>query len=299
MKRKGITGFWVVIILCFLLAGCTTTRWFYQKVVPEKAGLKKKVLVTSFINQADYGKERVEELTARFLGLLKKEDNFIVETSQSSLLLPDNSRSLRFGIVIDTDQAKRADEMGVNVFITVVLNPHEVSQKKTGIWPFRKFSREMEMSMVVNAFDVTNGTLFLTHLQSGRTSLPWIPFEEEVTKPEIDEKAFQKVWSEILDKQISTLVEVLKSQPWSGRIMSVQSDKVLIRAGKDIGVTAGSTFEVFGPGEAIRAEGGRPLHFLGAKIGEIKALEVMGDYSIAIPAEGSGFATGQIIRIKF
>jgi hypothetical protein len=209
-------------------------------------------------------------------------------------------RSPEFGIVIDSDITKRAEEMGMNVVITGALNPIESRSKKSGIWPFRKLRREVEISVLVNAVDITNGTLFLTNPESEKVKLPEPEdiFEEAAGTGTIDDATMNKLLSRVLRAQASAIIRELENQPWTGRLISTDGKTLIINVGNDVGANAGSVFEVFAQGEPIRSVTGRPLYLLGPRVGEVKIVEVMSTYSSAVPLNGDQFKAGQIIRIK-
>ena len=188
----------------------------------------------------------------------------------------------------------------MNVVITVVISPFETRSKKTGIWPFRGTKTEFEVSMVVNALDVTNGTLFLTNLESERVRAQvegdFLVLEGK--EPRIDEAALDKALPKIVKAQASAIADALQDHPWSGRILSADKEGVMISAGHDIGLKPESVFEVFARGEPIQSASGRSLFLLGPKVGEIKTVEIMETYAAAVPLGEARFNAGQVIRIK-
>ena len=105
---------------------------------PDKSGLRKRVLLLPFLNQAGISEKRMEEITSLFESLLEKDPNILLEKTKEPMPSTMRMRSPQFGIVIDADAAKKAEEMAVNVLMTVVVNPYEVRLKRTGIWPVRK-----------------------------------------------------------------------------------------------------------------------------------------------------------------
>jgi hypothetical protein len=198
--------------------------------------------------------------------------------------------------------------MGMNVMLTAVFTPLETQRIKTGIWPFRKIKDETEIAMYVNAFDVINGTLLLTRLES--VKIQTVPdlidedWEEEENpepqkiKPEIEEKTLAKSLTEIVENQAAEVGSAIRERPWLGRIMSSDASATYINAGSDVGVMPGNVFEVLGTGETVSSASGRPLALLGPKIGEIKVTEVMKDRALGSIQEGGSFKAGQVIRFK-
>ena len=296
-------------VLLFLLpliqaSGCGTTKTIYKKVSKtvalNKPGLKKRVLVLPIMDQSGLQERSVSELTVTFVDLLNKNEELLARRSTEALPLDTQLRSPRFGIIVDPDLAKRAEEMCMNVVITIVISPFEIRRKKTGIWPFRGTKTEFEVSMVVNALDITNGTLFLTNLESTLVKAQ----EEgdflvlEGKQPRIDGAALDKALLKMVTAQASAVADALEDYPWSGRILSADEEGVMISAGYDIGLKAESVFEVFARGEPIHTASGRSLFLLGPKVGEIKTVQIMESYAAAVPLGEARFNAGQVIRIK-
>ena len=90
----------------------------------------------------------------------------------------------------------------------------------------------------------------------------------------------------------------MTNQPWAGRIVSSDTERIIINAGQEVGITIGTVLDVFGKGDSIRSVSGKAYHLLGSKTGEIKVIEVKENHSFTAPLTGDGFQAGQIIRLK-
>jgi hypothetical protein len=299
----------LLLLLClgfFAVSGCAATKRLYSKISPDSSGLKKRVLVLPFWDQAGLGEQKLEQLTGQFISLLNRDGAFVIERGKSSSAASDRARSPEFGIVTDPEQARKAGQMGMNVMITAVFSPFETQRIKTGIWPFLKIKDETEMAMYVNAFDVINGTLLLTHLERLKVRTVaeiYDDFDEDLLEtqkiqPEIDEKILAKTLSEIVERQASQIRDALGERPWLGRIVSSDASGTFINAGSDVGVAPGGVFEVLGIGETVSSVTGQSFGLLGPKVGELRVTEVMKDRSLTAIQEGASFMAGQVIRFK-
>ena len=304
MKRNLFLLLFMVIPGFLLIqgAGCGATKSVYKsvsnKVTWKSTGLRKKVLVLPVMDQADIGESGAAEVTAALIELIKKDGNLLVFKAARPIPSTIKIRSPKFGITIDPDLAKKAEELGMNVLITCVLNPFDVTTKRVGIWPFRKLKRKMHISFLVNAVDLINGTLFLTRLETVTLKMPDIDPEEQKVEDKISDKRLKKILSGIIEEQASAIINGLRDQPWRGRVLSADGKTIIINAGKDAGLTPDSVFEVFGRGESILSASGRSLNLIGPKVGEIKTIKVMDSYSSAAPLTGGAFRAGQVIRMK-
>jgi hypothetical protein len=180
------------------------------------------------------------------------------------------------------------------------MNPVEVYTKKTGFWFFKGVKREIEMSIVVNAIDVVNGTLFLSNLESKRVKIlpeeDLINFEPART---LAPEELDKIMSRLFKAQTSAITDTLRAYPWMGKILTVDGKKAVINAGADVGIREGMTFDVFGNGEPIKSFNGRTYYLRGAKEGEIEVEDLSEDKARVVLLEGSGSMTaGQVIREK-
>lgn len=314
MKRVVFKRLSLFILLLFLIqmTSCSTVKSVYKsgtgkakdmakKVLPgKKPGLRKKVMVVPVMNQAGLEEEKAAHITAAMVELLKKDGHHLVYKSIKPIRSKAKTKSPQYGIVIDPEMAIRAEELGMNTLIMSVLNPFEVKSKKTGIWPFRKFKKEFEISMLVNALDITSGTIFLTSLESRKIKITVDEAEDVDEKKNVilDDKKLDKALFRVLEKQVSIIRDELTNQPWTGRIVSSDTERIIINAGQDVGVTIGTVLNVFGKGDSIRSVSGKAYHLLGPKIGEIKVVEVKENHSFTAQMTGDGFQAGQIIKLK-
>ena len=309
-------GFLIPLLCLSLLTGsCSFSKSVYESVseglsnsydsvFSDTPVLKKRVLVLPFMDQAGLGPEKVEAFTETFLSLLDNSGYYIIHRGSAVPSPQGRSRVPEFGIVIDPDAAKRAAETGMNVMITAVFSPLDAKTRKKGLWPFRKVVADVELPMIVNAYDVVNGTLLLTNLESVKLETSVEEFDELFDedpgklKYELDPEAVEKAWAKILERQAAAVNKKLGAQPWMGRVLSVNSEGALINAGKDVGLAEGDVFEVLGEAETIQSASGRPVALMGPRIAELKVTEVMESQALTTPLTDAQLQAGQIIRIK-
>lgn len=300
MKRLIVTSVSSTIILCFLIQGigCGTAKSLYRKGSTGRGELKKRVLVMPLLDQAGVGEEKAAQITATLVENLKKDAHLLVHKDTNSSPSSQSVRSSELGVVIDPALRKSADQMGINVLIVSVLNPIATNITRAGIWPFRKTVQDYETSMLVNAVDLIDGTLFLSHLETRKIRISTEDSEWEQGKTKIDEDQLEKELYEIVKDQASAIEKELREQPWRGKIISADGQAIGISAGKDIGLTNRSVFEVFGKGEPIRSLSDELFYPLGPKVGEIETVKVMDSQATAVPLAGGPFEAGQVISLK-
>lgn len=300
MKTRFWKAVFYFVIPVFLIQviGCGTTKSVYRKVTGGNSGLKKKIMVLPVIDQPRLGEARAAQVTERLISLLKQDGGLLVQKGMKFTPSAQKMRSPEFGMGIDPDLAKRAEELGMNVLIMAVLTPFEEDTRKSGWWPFRSIKRELKISLLVNAIDVVNGTLLLTSLETRRVEVSQNAEQGEEDKKKIDDHELEEALSRILERQAAAISSGLRESPWFGRVISTDQKTVTINAGRDIGLTPGRVFDVFSRGEPIQTASGRSLFPLGPKVGEIKTVDIMDSYASAVPLNGGHFRAGQVIKIK-
>lgn len=284
-------------LLLNTLSGCGTTKSVFKKIAPGNDGLKKQVMIVPLIDQARLGPQRTAQISAEFFKLLRKSPQLLLHQYNQSITMPTGIKSTEFGSIIDPELLKKAEELGMNAVIIGILNPFEVTTRKTGIWPFREVSSIVEFSMVVNVFDTVSSCLYLTQLESEEMAFP-IDELQARNEQEVIDQILEEKMPPILKRQSSAAIETLENEPWSGKILAVENSAVKISAGKNVGIRPGQVFSVFALGESIRCGTGRSLNLLEKRIGEIRTTAVMERYSLAVPQAEAPFSAGQVVRFK-
>lgn len=312
MKRSNMTRIFLLIMLFFLFhgIGCGTVKSAYrasadaarslsEMVIPgEKDMLRERVMVVPVINQAGIKEETAMRITGIFMDILTKDGHLLVtmlkdiETSSSDLSSP------QYGIVIDPWLVKKAEETGMDVLITTTLSPFDVKTKKSGIWPFRKMKKEIDISISMNVLDITNETLILNETETRKINVGYDPVEGQEDRWEVDNEILDEEVYSILKTYSSDITDALDALPWTGKIKLADDKAVMINGGKDIGVTEGSIFEVFDKGEPIQSINGKDYFYLGMKVAEVRAEEVMQKYTLAAPLNNERLIDGQLVRLK-
>jgi hypothetical protein len=85
---------------------------------------------------------------------------------------------------------------------------------------------------------------------------------------------------------------------WSGYVLSVQSDQVIVSFGSDIGVKAGDQFAVHDLGGIIRGVDSYRFMLPGKKIGEILITATDSHRSSADIISGEGIKKDSVIKFK-
>jgi len=299
MNKKYLVGLLSLILLIFLIGnfGCSTMKSLVHKVGPGGASLKKRVMFLPIIDLSNVEKGLTSYMTADLVERFKKSPQLLLyEPSKIPGVL--RKAPPGFGIAAQSELLKEAEDLDMNAVISGVLNPIEITTKKTGIWPFRTSCWSFKVSMVVNVIGAIRKTILLSHLESRDVTFS-LGEAQNQSKKELADRALKESLPRILKRQASSILENLEKGPWTGKILGVDNGKIKINAGKDIGLKPGHRFEVFARGESISSIEGRAFFLLGKKIGKIKASKVMEKHSLAVPVKEGQFLAGQIIRSRY
>ena len=309
MKRSNLSVLiTAALMLSLFMTGCSFLKPIYgdsfhaSRAKPRnfshdgKAALKIKVLAAPLVNMAGFDDEKLITLTESWIKFLKEDVSLLVTPLTGFESAQSVSTSTETGIVTDNALIKKAEEMGMNILITLVLEPLNYSAKRGIIWPFDKFKGEYDVSMVASAVDIISGTLIFSFRDSEKIKMGEVP-EGQKTPVPLDRESLDNVLYELQKRLSSELLDLLSDHAWRGTI-SLEEGRIKISGGTDIGITAGSIFNVFGKGHAVKSVSGKTYHIDGPKEGEIKITDVMGSHSFAVPIGGKFFEAGQVISLK-
>jgi len=288
----------IMVMLLIMTLGCGTTKSIYKKVKPDKPYLIKKIMVFPPIDLSGLAAGKAAQTTQDFIEILKQSPQLSIHTPPDGWSVPTHIKTPKFGVAYyDPKIAQMARDRNMNVLLAAFLPPIEKTIRRDGIWPFRYDADVYKIAIVINAMNVANGCLYLTELSSN--DVYFKPDEVSgMAQKEIFEKVWEKGMPDILEQQAELVTEKLIAEPWTGRILNNQKGLVMINAGKDSGVQPGQLFNVFSKGESIVCQTGKQLDLTGEKIGEIKAVSVMEEHTLAKPESGGPFSVGQSIRFK-
>ena len=308
MPTKRLTSITCLCLLSLLLAasGCSTTKNLTKKVLPDswarkimtnEADLKKRVMIFPFVDQAGVGPEMAKKLGNEFYEHLRKTPNLLLYDPPDGVFSTQAMESPQFGVVTSSKLVDIATDMGMNALMIGVLNPVEIAVHKTGIWPFDGWKKIYTVSAAVNVIGTASKTLIYTDI-----ALEEYDMSLEESGQLDQENYIRKITLEALPDLIHKLGSIMdfkvSDEPWTGKIVAVDGDTIMINAGTEVGLEDNAVFKVFSVGESISSGTGRTIHLLGETVGEIKVTSVMEKHSLAEPLDGGPFKAKQFIRLK-
>jgi len=265
----------------------------------EKPYLKKKIMVFPPVDHSGLPAGKAAQISDSLVELLKTSPRLLFYTPDQ--LLPENLemssevKTTKFGVAYyHPELAKMAKDENMNALIAAYLPPIEINKGRAGIWPFRYDADIYKISMIANVMDITNGCLYLTKLDSEEIAISSKKVKDLKENEALNE-ALTKALPDILERQASAVIEGLNEEPWTGRITDVSKGVLKINGGKDVGINSDQLFDVYDQGESIVCRTGRTVDLLGKKVGKIKTVSIMDQYSLAAPDTGGPFLSGQTV----
>jgi hypothetical protein len=306
IRRFSQLSLLIVVPLLMAVSGCSTTASLTRKVLPEswaakilpdQPNLKQRVMVFPLVDQAGLGPEITGQYSRQFYDFLKASPYLLVSEPPDGMFSSLSMESPQFGVVTNSSLVDFAQSLGMNDLIIGVLNPVEISIRKTGIWPFDKWRKFYGISIAVNVIDTASKTLLLTHLELKEFPVNLDEAEEMDEKAFIDQVSVES-YPKMIQEQASVVARELRRQPWTGSVLAVENSTIMINAGKEVGLDSGKFFEVFALGKSIASGSGRTIFLFGEKIGLIKVSSVMETHSLAEIVSGGPFEPKQFVRFK-
>ncbi len=298
MKRLFTLLATFALFSILLPVACQTTASLVSRVLPDNDWPKKRVLVMPAADLTGIPlDELMDTISEELSKSLRKTGFFNVYQQNKAKEFP----LFKPGVSKDPELMREAKEMGINAIIFETLNVLETNPVKSGVWPFRSEAHRFTVSMSIDIVDVTRGTMILSKELIENITLSDEETTEEIEKSidvETKKRALKECLPDIIKNAAIATSLSLNQEVWTGRIISVDKKRIIINAGRDVGLRPGIVFEVFGEGECITSFKGQIYQLPGTKVGEIKIGRIKPRHSFAEPIEEGDFKPGQIIRVK-
>lgn len=296
-----LLGFFIV------MTGCAGQKMLHPKTAAHH-DLKKVILVLRTLNYSGLEETVAKQIRSQLLEAIQKGGQILVQEDTAFSATPSQPPKVilpEFGLWSDAELLKKAEEEGLSILLLPILNPFEIHEIRTGIWPLIKSKQELELSMTLNAFDPVHHMVYLIHLESQKITLPKFdqgfafgdPVNNEQKWKSIPEAAWQKHWSHIIARQVAVFLKETAKRSWTGQIVSTESEIVLINAGLNIGLRDGLVCEVFEKVESLGPNNWK-VFLEGPKVGEIQITKTMDQTALAVPLDKAEIKPGQLIRVK-
>lgn len=288
----------IFLLLLVFLVGCATGPSMFSRALSDNNWPKKRVMVMPVINLTGLTSDELVDVVSEEVSTILRESGLFIVYQYNKTT---QSYSFQVGKPVDPELVRVSQERGINALIFETVNPIEVDLVRKGIWPFRRRAQRFTVSVNIDIVDVNTRTVIL-----GEDLAKDITFSGEEIRTEKEKtpyaekkrKALKECLPEILKKAARSATRSLNQQAWTGRIVSLDQQGIMVNAGRDVGLRPGVVLEVFCTGESITSCTGQTYELPGVKVGEIKIVVLKTRHSFAEPVRGTDHQPGQIVRVK-
>lgn len=282
----------------------------YQGIAQDLSALKKRVAVINFEDRSGYGHNIGRGVADMLVTSLVESDNFIViERAELDEILKEQGLG-QSGLVTPQSAAKVGQLLGLQRIITGSITEFGSKQDKVGggIGGFNigVSTTTARVTVDLRIINVNTGVIVMAKSAEGEDSSTGL---DNVGVEDIDFHN-SSTWDntqlgiasrEAINECVEFITDDMEGLPWEGKIIKASGATIYMKPGSKGGVQPGMIFSIYRPGEElIDPDTGISLGSEESKIGEIQYTGDIADGKAgkAIVKSGTGFAAGDLIRIK-
>jgi curli biogenesis system outer membrane secretion channel CsgG len=293
------------LIIFFLLLAFT-----YQGIAQDLSALKKRVAVINFEDRSGYGHNIGRGVADMLVTSLVESEKFIViERAELDEILKEQGLG-QTGLVTPQSAAKVGQLLGLQRIITGSITEFGSKQDKVGggIGGFNigVSTTTARVAVDLRIINVNTGEIVMAKMAEGEDSstgldnvgVENIDFHNSSTW---DNTQLGIASREAINGCVEYITEDMSGLPWEGKIIKASGATIYMKPGSKGGVQPGMVFSIYRPGEElIDPDTGISLGAEESKIGEIQYTGDVADGKAgkAIVKSGTGFAAGDLVRIK-
>ncbi len=267
-------------------------------------GPKLRVGVVNFQNKTPSRILGIGEAAADILGtILQKTDRFIVIPQQDMQSILEQQRMGASGAINPDTAARMGEILGLNAIVTGAVTAYSEAEEGRDFIIGKSKTQIARVTVDYRIVDTTTGVQLMADSGAGiyekRATTVFGAGAKASYDPDLRDGALR----DALNKAMVNMMEKLETRKWSGRIAQVDGENLYINAGQRSGLNVGDRLDVYRPGKEIidpltKMKLGTTENLIGQVQVVRNDLGDQMDLSIASPASGSGFKTGDIVRMS-
>jgi hypothetical protein len=234
--------------------------------------------------------------------ILQKTGRFIVVPQQDIDSVLAQQRMGASGVINPDTAAKMGKVMGLNAIVTGAVTAYSEAEEGTEFIVGKSKKQIARVTVDYRIVDATTGVQIMADSGAGI-------YEKSVTrvlgagsKASYDSDLRDGALRDALTKAMVNMMQQLGSRKWNGRIAQVSGSSLYINAGQRSGLNVGEKLDVFRAGmEIIDPETKQSLgtteDLIGSAVVIKNDLGNQADLSIAKPTSGTGFKSGDIVKL--
>lgn len=291
------------------------------KSIPKLEGPKKRVAIVKFEDKSgngwysagDVGEGMSDMITTEMF----KSGNFVLVERESMQNVMAEQKLGQTGLVTAGSAAKIGKLLGANAILigsVTEFGPKE-SEISAGGWATSKLTKGVVSNIGLNTqtvrvavdirlVDTSTGEILLAETAVAEKKSRNINFSSwslpsvKMGNSDFDNTLIGKATREAINNVILKVTGTMKDVKWSGYVLKVDGENIIINAGIETGIEKGMQMTVRGPGEEIEDAEGRIFYVPGNDIAEIEITMPMDKISRAKLISGSGIEKDSQIILK-
>ena len=298
------------LLLCLVsISGCSTvssieksTKKMVRDFRAPDSDLKKRVGILLFENKTTLVNKNVGE---KFIGDLSDAiasscPNILLEKPGDPGYADDLKRvpRTRSGWIDNLALAKTGQQLGLNAIVTGTLISVTPNKRKQGIWWFKNTHYFVQVRIATEVYDTETGAKLLDESFVHEVEVDEMDLESIHADSETNALIMSEAFKAIAEKMGEKICNAIVFQPWKGFIASIDSDKIFLNFGENIGLKIGDLFDVFDNSSIFEGLEGHRFFKPGHKTGEIKITAVYPDTAEAILVSGHDIRPGFCVQPK-
>ncbi len=274
------------------------------------SALKKRVAVVNFEDRSGYGHNIGKGVADMLVTALVESGQFtVIEREELDEVLKEQGLGLT-GTVTPQSAAKVGQLLGVQRIITGSITEFGSKKSKVGggigVFNLGVSTTTARVTVDIRFINTNTGVIELAKTAEGEdssTGLDNVGFEDIDfhNSKSWDNTQLGKASREAINQCVEYVNDGMEGLLWEGKIIKASGTTIFMKPGSKGGVQPGMVFSVYRPGEElIDPDTGISLGSEESKIGTIQyTTDVAGGKAgKAIIKSGTGFETGDLIRIK-
>ena len=308
-KIHPVAGVLFLLLCLVSITGCSTvssieksTKKMVRDFRAPDSDLKKRVGILLFENKTTLVNKNVGE---KFIGDLSDAiasscPNILLEKPGDPGYADDLKRvpRTRSGWIDNLALAKTGQQLGLNAIVTGTLISVTPNKRKQGIWWFKNTHYFVQVRIATEVYDTETGAKLLDESFVHEVEVDEMDLESIRVDSETNALIMGEAFRAIADKMGEKICNAIVFQPWKGFIASIDSDKIFLNFGENIGLKIGDLFDVFDNSSIFEGLEGHRFFKPGHKTGEIKITAVYPDTAEAILVSGHDIRPGFCVQPK-
>ena len=271
--------------------------------VDEYQGPKLRVGVVNFQNKTPSKVLGIGEAAADILGtILQKTGRFIIIPQQDIESIMHQQATGATGAVNPDTAAKMGEIMGLNAIVTGAVTAYSEAEEGQDMLVYKSKKQIARVTVDYRIVDTTTGVQLMADSGAGIYEKSAGKVLGLGGKTSYDSDLRDGALRDALTKAMVNMTKGLGKRKWNGRVAQVEGKSLYINAGEKSGLKVGTKLDVFRTGKAIidpvtKMKLGASETKIGQALVTQNDLGDQADLSIASPSSGTGFATGDIVKL--